>query len=104
MRVGGSGGFWLKFFSGALRLAPCGLLPPMLVRTCWQVRYHLVRSGRTAAPLCAKRGVRGGRVLREPPCRMKLAAFEPRALGIDTFNSLAGSLDFRLAANLDRRK
>jgi len=38
-----------------------------------------------------------------PPCGTKLAAFKPRALSIDTLDSLAGRLDFRLAASRDRR-
>ena len=68
------------------------------------VSYHLMRSGRTVAPLCAKRGVRGGPVLRGSACGAKFATFEPRAQGIDTFDGLAGRFDSRLAAgSRDRR-
>ena len=88
----------MKSFSG------CGAWRrPMLGDSVLAVRYHLVPSSRAVAPLCANRWVCGGPVLRGSACGAKLAAFEPRALSIDTFDSLAGCLVFRLGGSLDRR-
>ena len=62
-----------------------------------------MRSGRTAAPLCAKRGVGGRPVLCGSACGAKFAAFEPRAQSIDTLNGLAGRFVFRWSGSRDRR-
>ena len=42
-----------------------------------------------------QRGVCDGPVLRGAACGAKLAAFEPQAQSIDTFDGLAGRFDFR---------
>jgi hypothetical protein len=76
----------------------------MLGDSVLAVRYHLVPSSRAVAPLCANRWVCCGPVLRGSAYDAKFAAFEPRALSIDSLDSLARRLDFRLAANRDRRR
>jgi hypothetical protein len=75
----------------------------MLGDSVLAVRYHLVPSSRAVAPLCANRWFVVARCHAGSAYDAKFAAFEPRALSIDTFDSLAVCLVFRLGGSRDRR-